>query len=249
MAKILLYDIETSPNFGAYFQLYREGNIVWTSKHWYILSFAYKWLNEKKVYVKALPDYDLYKIDPENDFELVKDLRELFSSADIVVAHNGVAFDTKKTYARFIHHKLPPPEPVKEIDTKLIAKKHFKFDSNKLDDLGDYLGVGRKLQTGGFVLWRDCLKGDLKAWDKMKKYNKGDVELLEKIYLCFRPYIVNHHNIGLINGDLEACPKCGSKDIIRRGYGFTAVSKYQRYYCHSCKAWSRGKNIERTQVR
>lgn len=42
MTKTLLYDIETSPNIGAYFQLYKEGNIVWNVKHWHMLSFAYK---------------------------------------------------------------------------------------------------------------------------------------------------------------------------------------------------------------
>lgn len=252
MAKTLIYDIETSPNFGAYFQLYKENNIVWTSKHWYMLSFAWKWLGEKKIYCKALPDYSLYKKDPENDLLLVKDLWQLFNEADIIIAHNGVAFDTKKTNARFIHHKLKPPEPYHEIDTKLIAKKHFKFDSNKLDDLGDYLGVGRKLQTGGFILWKECLEGKEKAWNTMKRYNKGDVDLLEKIYLCMRPYIKNHPNTALMDGELSACPNCGSKNIIRKGFAFNRATVMQRYKCTDCGAWSRRpqtKFNKETQIR
>lgn len=238
MAKILFYDIETSPNFGAYFQLYKEGNIVWTTKHWYMLSFAYKWAGDKTTKCVALPDFPLYKKDKENDYEVVKRLWDLFDNADIVVAHNGVAFDTKKSYARFIHHKLPPPSPVMEVDTKLVAKKHFKFDSNKLDDLGDYLRIGRKLNTGGFVLWRDCLSGDKKAWDTMKRYNKGDVELLEKVYLAMRPYISTHPNRALLDGHKTACPNCGSLNIKKAGFAYTRVTVNQRYKCNDCNHYS-----------
>ena len=214
-----------------------------------MLSFAYKWLEEKKTYVKALPDYPLYKLDPENDLSLITDLWALFNEADIVVAHNGVAFDTKKTYARFIHHRLPPPESVHEIDTKLVAKRYFKFDSNKLDDLGDYLGVGRKLQTGGFVLWKDCIDGNPKAWAKMCKYNKGDVDLLEKIYLCMRPYIKTHPNVALMNKKIHNCPKCNSPKTQKRGFALTRVSRFQRWQCLSCGGWSQSTLKDNSQIR
>lgn len=235
--KILLYDIETAPSIGAYFQLYKEGNIIWTEKHWYILSFAYKWLNKKGVNVLALPDFDTYKKEPENDKLLVKELWKLFNESDVIIAHHGVAFDTKKSNARFIYHGLPPPEPYKEVDTRRIAKQYFKFDSNKLDDLGDYLNLGRKLRTGGLELWRDCLKGNLKAWNTMKKYNKGDVVLLEKIYLKLRPYIKNHPNRALIEGKKIACPNCGSLRVNKRGFLYTRVSVRQQYQCRDCRSW------------
>lgn len=172
--KILLYDIETSPNIGAYFNPYADkgSNIVWIERHWHLLSFAYKWLGESKTYVHALPDYKkTYKANPHDDSELVKELWGLMDMSHIVIAHNGIAFDTKKSNARFIYHSLPPPTPYKEIDTKLVAKRYFKFDSNRLDSLGDYLGVGRKLRHTGAELWRECLNGDEKAWSLMKKYN------------------------------------------------------------------------------
>ena len=236
-AKILLYDIETSPNFGAYFQLYREGNIVWTEKHWYMLSFAWKWLDGKKTTVHALPDYKTYKKDPENDIELVKELWSLLDQANVIIAHNGAAFDTKKTTARFAFHGLLPPTPYKEIDTKLVAKKFFKFDSNKLDDLGDYLKVGRKLSHHGMELWKDCLKGDTKAWNLMRRYNQQDVVLLEKIYLRLRPFIQQHPNIALMNGDLVACPNCGDSNVTRQGYRTSRVGRRERFQCQACGSW------------
>ena len=237
MPKVLLYDIETSPNIGAYFQLYREGNIVWTVEHWHVLSFSWKWLDEKTTHVCALPDYKLYKKDPKNDLELVKELWSLLDQADIIISHNGVAFDNKKTLSRFIYHSLPPPTPYLEMDTKLIAKKYFKFDSNKLDDLGDYLKLGRKLQHGGMELWKGCLEGDMKCWKLMKAYNVQDTILLEKIYLKMRPYIQQHPNIALFRGKVTACPNCGSIKMERRGYRLSRVSRFQRYQCTECGSW------------
>ncbi len=246
--KILLYDIETSPSLGRYFELYKEGNIVWKETDWYILSFAWKWLGEKQTHVLSLPDFPLWKKDKENDKSLVAYLHSLFDDADIIIAHNGNSFDQKKSNARFIFHGFPPPEPYKQIDTKLVAKRYFKFDSNKLDDLGDYFKIGKKLQTGGIQLWKDCLNGDKKAWAKMCKYNKQDVILLEKVYLKMLPWMDSHPNIALMRGEIEACPNCGSNHVQKRGFGFNASSKYQRIQCMNCGSWKK-QPIKGGQVR
>jgi DNA polymerase elongation subunit (family B) len=238
MVKTLLFDIETAPNLGAYFNPYTEGNIVWTENHWYILSFAWKWLGEKKVKVCSLPDFKkTYAKDKCNDIDVVKELWGLFDEADVIVAHNGVAFDSKKVKARFLVHGLRPPEPSQEVDTLLIAKRYFKFDSNSLNNLSEFLGLGSKLPHHGFKLWKDCMDGDRKAWRLMCKYNAQDVTLLEKVYLRFRPYIRNHPNVALMNGDLVACPNCGSKNVIREGVRWNRVTSQQQFRCKDCNSW------------
>lgn len=236
--KILFYDIETAPNIGAIWGKY-EQDVIWFEKDWYILSFSYKWLGDKTATVIALPDFKLYKKEPENDRELVKALWEKLNEADIVVAHYGDAFDNKKSSTRFIQHGLTPPAPYKSVDTKKVAAKYFKFDSNKLMDLGRYLDVGTKMETGGSGLWRKCMLGDSKAWDTMKKYNKQDVELLEQIYLKMLPWITTHPNT---NGYKEGvvCPRCGSSHLNSRGNAVLASgTQYKRYQCQDCGAWSR----------
>jgi hypothetical protein len=237
--RVLLYDIETSPNIGAYFELYREGNILWNDEHWHILSVAWKWLGGSFVGVKALPDYPGYKKNMKDDRALVSDLWNLMNTADIVIAHNGAAFDTKKTCARFMVHGMKPPRPYKEVDTKLVAKRYFRFDSNKLDDIADYLGVGRKMEHGGISLWKKVLAGDRKAWETMKAYNKHDVVLLEKIYIKMLPYIRNHPNLALLRGFSTACPNCGSTKIEEAGVAHNGrVREQEQMRCLTCGAWS-----------
>lgn len=244
--KILIFDIETSPNLGWVWGKW-EQNVVSFKENWYIMSFAYKWLDESKTYVKSLPDYPIYKKSKTDDKELVSDLWDLFDEADVIIAHNGDQFDVKKANTRFLMHGFAAPSSYKTIDTKKVAKKYFRFDSNKLDDLGEYLQLGRKIDTGGFDLWLECMAGNMKAWKKMCKYNVQDVILLEKVYLELRNWMTNHPNSNVFDNTEGSCPTCGSTNVQKRGHGVTTISKYQRYQCQDCGSWSRGK-IEKTNV-
>jgi len=234
--KILLFDIETAPNLAYVWRLY-EANAIDVKSNWYMISFAYKWLGEKRIKAYSLPDFDLYKKQPENDRELCYKLWELMGEADVVIAHNSQAFDVKKSQGKFLQHGFPPPKPFKQVDTLKVARKYFKFDSNKLDNLAKYLGIGEKMQTGGKKLWLDCMNGDLKAWAKMVKYNKKDVDLLEKVYLRMRPWIDNHPNSNLYNKTCEKCPNCGG-DTTKQGLKHNRATTLQQYKCKECGAWS-----------
>ncbi len=235
--KVLLYDIETAPNLVHTWGIY-EQTALEVVRPWYILCFAYKWLDDVNTKVVALPDYEKdYKKDPENDYQLVKYLHELFSEADIVIAHNGNSFDQKKVSARFLVHGFDPPTHYRQIDTLREARKNFRFDSNRLNDLGITLGLGKKVDTGGYSLWQGVMANDSSAWRKMKKYNKQDVVLLELIYKALRPWISNHPNVSFIGGDVDGCPKCGSKSMQKRGIKHNKTNSYQSYQCNSCRGW------------
>lgn len=231
--KILLFDEETAPSLGWYFDLWKEGNIVGTKIEWYMLSFAYKWYGEKRVHSFSLPDFKGYKPGSENDEALIKELWKLFNEADILIAHNGDKFDIKKANARFAYYNLPPPSPYKTVDTLKVAKKYFGFTSNKLDSLGDHLGYGRKVVHTGFNLWQGCMKGDPQAWKKMVEYNKRDVDLLEKIYKHFLPWIQNHPTM-----NFNGCPNCGHTEMQRRGFNYLKKHTTQKLQCKKCRAWT-----------
>lgn len=227
--RILLFDIETSPNVGYTWGKY-EQNVVQFKEGWNLLSFAYKWLGEKQVYVVSMRQSRSLK----NDFFVVKRLHALFNEADVVVAHNGKSFDVKMAQSKFMMHGLPPPSPFVTIDTKTIAKRYGRFMSNSLDDLGEDLKLGRKMKHDGFETWLGCMAGDNKAWDTLERYNKQDVVLLERLYLCLRGYMSNHPRIHWST----SCEVCGGK-VHGRGVERSKTRFYRRVACQECGSWRR----------
>jgi DNA polymerase III, epsilon subunit and related 3''-5'' exonucleases len=238
-AKIALLDIETAPNLGYTWGKW-EQNVIAFERQWFMLSYAWKWLEAPEIYCKGLNDYKDYSKDPYSDRRLLQDLWQVFDEADIIVAHNGDAFDVKKSNARFIIHDLLPPSTYKTFDTLKAAKKHFKFESNKLGDLGEYLEVGSKLPHTGFSVWKGCMAGDEASWKTLKEYNIQDVLLLERVYLKLRPWAVGHPNL-TIYGDKEGCHTCGSHNVQRRGFNYAKVQTRQRWRCNDCGSWYSGK--------
>lgn len=235
--KILIWDIEITHNIVAKFGLQEEWiastNILQES---YIVCAAWKWLGEKKVHsISVLDDPKLYAKDPHNDAHVVKKLHEVLSEADVIVAHNGDKFDLKFTEGRIIIHNLTPLPPLQKVDTLKVAKKRFKFNANNLNYLGKILGVGQKIKTDS-GLWLQVLNGDSSAIKKMETYNRGDVELLEKVFKKLQPYIPNHPLKG--NGVSE-CPRCASKKVQSRGFAKTMTRVYRRFQCQDCGGWFR----------
>ena len=227
--KILLFDLETSPNLGYVWGKW-EQNVLSYTKEWELLSVAYKWLDEKEVHCLKRPDFK-----DKTDKALTKELKKLLDQAEIVIAHNGDEFDIKKSNAKFIQHGLGPTSAYQKIDTKKVAKKYFKFNSNSLDDLGQLLGVGRKEKTGGFDLWLDCMAGKKEAWKRMVQYNKQDVLLLERVYLKLRPWMEQHPNVSFLQDDLpNGCPKCGEKKLYPKGFKYNKTGKVRQYVCTNC---------------
>jgi DNA polymerase elongation subunit (family B) len=245
--KILFFDIETAPNLGWCWGKF-EQNIIEYEQEWYMLSWSAKWQNGKHV-TKCLADYDGYEPRTESDKALVTELWELFNQADVIVGHNGDKFDIKRSQTRFIEHGLLPPEPYKTVDTLKVARRHFAFNSNKLDDLGRRLGVGRKLKHSGFDLWKGAMFGDEQSWNVMKKYNRQDVLLLERVYDKLLPWITNHPNVTVLQNDDFGCRNCGSRDLQKRGYSITATGQRQRYQCQDCGTWMQGKHLPMLEVR
>lgn len=235
--KILIFDIETSPNIGYTWGKW-EQNVVEFIEESYIMCVSYKWLDSKKIYSIAISDFK-----KDGKRKLVEKIHELFNEADIIIAHNGDEFDIKMSNREFARYNMKPPSPYSTIDTKKLAKGKFRFNSNKLDDLGEFLGVGRKISTGGFQLWIDCLHGDKKAWKRMICYNKQDVALLEKIYLKLRPWSKNHPFISI--EDKKNCPVCGSVNIQKRGFHYSKSFLQQKYQCIDCGKWYHGNSKQR----
>ena len=233
--KILLYDIENTPTVVTTWRLW-EADAIETLEEWYILSYAWKWLGEKETHVVALPDFKGYKKNMKDDKALCESLNKLQSEADLVIAHNGDAHDQKKSNARFIYNGLKPASPFKSIDTMKVAKKYFKFNSNSLNNLGTYLKLGNKVENSGIKLWRACMNGDMKAWALMKKYNKQDVVLLEKVYMKLLPWIALHPSAVFYQAPFD-CPNCGSSNMTKHKRKIVKGGWRQQMQCQSCGSY------------
>lgn len=241
--KTLILDVETSPILASVWELFDQNvGLEQIKVDWHLLSFAAKWLGSKDV---IYADQSKAK-DIEDDRALLKQLHGLLDQADIIVGHNCRRFDLKKINARLIVLGFAPPSPYKIIDTLEIAKRYFKFSSNKLAFLSQHLCKVKKLEHKkfpGFQLWKECLARNPEAWKEMKKYNVQDTFSTEELYNRLKGWHIIGPNIGLYNGEAFVCPKCGSDKIERRGYSYTGVGKYQRYQCKACAGWSRGATL------
>jgi hypothetical protein len=237
--KVLLIDIETAPILGFCWGLF-DNNIALNQIHkdWHLLSFSAKFLGSNKIIYKDQRDAK----NIEDDKDLLKDIWKLLDEADIVVGQNSKSFDIKKINARFVVNGFKPPSSFKQIDTLQLARKNFGFTSNKLEYLTNKLNKKYKKsahkQFNGFELWKECLKGNLKAWKEMEKYNKLDVLSLEELYTKLVPWDSSVNFNLYHNGLINQC-KCGSKNLKKYGFAYTTVGKYQRYQCSDCGAETR----------
>ncbi len=248
--RILLYDIETSPLHILSWTLWNIDYAAHLEQDTHLLSIAWKWLGERQTHVLGLDDFPKrFAKDSTDDYELAAKMAALFDEADMVVAHNGRAFDSKKVLSRLIQNGFPPPSPFKDYDTLKAAKAIFAFTSNRLDDICKYLGFGQKLATGGIDLWRGCEAGDPKAWAKMKKYNKHDVILLEELYYRIRTWDKRHPNLATMADRPHACPVCLSEEgMIIRGYSYNAVTKRAKFQCKACGKYTGARKTERVDT-
>lgn len=239
--RILIADIETLPLEVWTWGLFDQNiGLNQVKSDWAVLSWSAKWLGEKKVM------YDDVRNDkPRDDKRVLRGIWALLDEADIVIWHYGSAFDHKKLNARFILNGFRPPSPYQQIDTKKLASKTFGFTSNKLEYLTESLNKKYKKSKhkkfSGFDMWKECIKGNVAAYNEMRAYNKMDVLSLEELYLKIIPWH-NPHDFRVFHDEATPeCGTCGSHNLQRRGFNHTKSGRFKRYQCSDCGTWSSDK--------
>lgn len=233
-ARILLFDLESTPSVTATFGRFRQNiglDAVLEEGGW-LLSIAWKFLGETKVSSAALTPAEALARD---DSRLVAMLYELFEESDFVMAHNLLQFDLPLFKTRLIVNGFPPPKTVKPVDTLQIAKK-LKFNSNRLGGLAQELGLTKKIENSGMPLWTACMRGEQQALDDMQAYNEGDIVTLEQVYVALRAFDTKSPNQALYHADNHLrCKVCGSLEVVETGNSvFTAASEFKETKCNNC---------------
>jgi hypothetical protein len=207
--KRLFIDIETSPNIvlswrvGWKIKIDAE-NII---KERAIICICYKWQHEKTVrFLKWDKD--------QNDKKMVAEIVKVMNQADEIVGQNILDFDLSWIKTRAAFHHIGTNPYYKIVDTLKFSRRNMYFNSNRLDYLGKYLGVGGKIKTE-FNLWKKVLlDNDKHALDTMVKYCKRDVVLLENVYKRLAEHMPPSTHAGVLahNGKWT-CPYCASKNV------------------------------------
>lgn len=100
---------------------------------------------------------------------------------------------------------------------------------------------GNKIKHRGFDMWEGCMAGKVRDWRDMKRYNKGDVVQLRRIFLRLRPWIKSYPM------EYDAC-RCGETRAQKHGMTHTRTVSYVRLQCNNCGAWRRGDSVKRRAV-
>lgn len=227
----LFFDIETSPNIGLFWEAGYKKNIDYSNiiKERAIICICYKWEDDKEV-------NEVHWDSKQCDKTLLQKFIKVANQADELIGHNGDRFDLAWIRTRCLYHRIDMFPKYVTIDTLKVARSSFKFNSNKLNYIADYLGIGQKIKTE-FGMWKDIvLNKDKKAMDKMIVYCKKDVILLEKVFKELNNHIAAKTHYGVkFGGERGNCPECGSDNVLRGRKMVTAsgVNKIQ-YRCGNC---------------
>lgn len=204
--KRLFFDIETSPNVVyswrvGYKLSLSHDNII---KERAIICVSWKWEGEKEVHTLAWDK-------KQNDKKLLQKFIPILDSADEVIGHNGDRFDMKWLRGRCLYHGVPMKPTYTTTDTLKIAKYGFNLNSNRLDYIAKFLGVGAKTKHRGWDMWVDVMNNDKKALSEMVTYCENDVVILENVYQKLKNYSKPKIHYAALNGlEKWTCPDCGT---------------------------------------
>lgn len=207
--KRLFFDIETSPNVVYAWRIGYNINLqphdIITERR--IISIHYSWENEDTVHYLT---WDENQCDKKMLVEFIK----VMNQADEIIGHNSDRFDEKWIRTRCIYHRIQAMPKYKSLDTLKKAKFGFNFNSNKLDYIAKFLGVGAKVEHSGFDMWKGVMNNDAEALKEMVTYGNGDVIVLKDVYYAMQSYIKQNSHAGVFNTRMKySCPICGNEEV------------------------------------
>lgn len=243
--KVCIIDVETSAAkvycFGRWNQNIGQDNVY--EEGGKILCASWRWLGEDTTYSIHLSPTDITAGD---DYNTVNKLFHLYTEADVVVMHNAKKFDHKVIQTRVLYWLGVELPTVKVIDTLQIAKTKLRLPSNKLDSIGEYFNLGRKIKTEGISLWAKVQEGCTESMAKMVTYCKQDVNLLYDVYVlltCLGTANSGFNAGHYYNDNKLRCKECGSTNLTESNRSiYTLRGQYREYYCDDCGATVRDSN-------
>lgn len=239
--RIVLWDLETLPNLPEALKVFPQlsdyPGLTLKAQINSIICFGWKVLGEKKVSCVNAWDFPGWDKDVNHDKELCKAAYDVLKDANVVVTHNGKRFDWRFLQTRLLIHGFPPLPKIIHIDTCSESKKYLYTFNNRLNNLAKCFSLRKKVDHEGWDLWVKTHAKDKKALEKMTRYCKGDVLVLEEIFNVMRPLIKGIPNENQFVKH-DCCPKCGSDRMQSRGFSMSKEKTNRRFQCQDCGSWS-----------
>jgi len=223
---VLIFDLELAPLIANVYSLWNNDFISHKDleRDFFIYSFAAKFWGEEEIYYFDNRDQDNF----EDDQDLLIHLSNLINQADVIVGFNSIKFDMKKLNTRLIINRLPQCKPVKHIDLYRIAKEKFAFTSNSLAYLSKTLTPHtEKLSHSkypGKEMIKECLRGNIDAWEENRKYNEMDVLATEALLEVMLPWSDKAVNLALFSDEPDTLDNWEPV-----GFHYTSAGKYKVY--------------------
>lgn len=232
----LFVDIETSQNLAL---IWRPGSRIFVSykdivRERAVICVALKWQGDP---VQTFT-WDRHQCDKA----MLRKVIPIIAQADEVVGHNIERFDIGWLRGRALFHGLQLPL-VRMVDTLKWARKYYNFNSNRLDYLARFFGIGQKTEafTEGAGSWRKVfLDNDRRELKRMVEYCANDVSgLLEPVWERFSIVCPAATHAGVIeHGEKWSCPRCASHHVYQNQRKVTAMgSERFTMHCKDCHGY------------
>lgn len=220
MPKVLIFDIETtnlSADFGT------------------LLCVGYKWLGQKAVHVISVLDTDAFTKDPTDDRDVVRRFLDVYKSADLVCAFNGINFDRPYLLAKALEYDIEVPPNIPMCDPYWTVKSNLRISRKNLWTVQKFLRLSNSKTGVDGKIWKRASVGHIPSVKKIIKHCRADVLTLEEAYLRLRPLMRAHYRL---SDDLGHCRFCNGENLQSRGKNVSKTKGPQRrVQCMDCAGW------------
>jgi len=248
--RILFYDIETTPLkayvWGLGKQVVRHNQLDNMFKNWGIICITYCWNDNKKA------ECIDWGYEEQDTSKVVYEFGKIIAQADHVIGKNNKRFDDKMlNAARMLHDMEGFPQWMKYTDDlEKQMRKYFRLPSYSLDFISGHFGLGGKIKME-FQDWIDIVEktpNGLKAFNKMLKYGKKDVEDTRTLWNKISKHFEPRFNVARFFDRPMACKQCGSCKIhINKTHRVEGNVKYKEYKCNECLRYAGRMNYNTVQ--
>lgn len=236
--KIVGLDIETSPalvyTYGLFNQNIGIHQIVENPR---ITCFSWQNYGEKKVNFAS--EYH------DGRQGMLEKLYQVRNSNDIFIGYNSRRFDLPWIDGELLEAGFEIAPKALHIDLLSVFRANTKYISKKLDYVSQLMLQDKKIDVNTLKLTLECFSDDekvsAKAWALMKRYSIKDTALLFPIFEIVKPWVKMPAPINVF--DLDSCPRCGSVNLVKRGFSYSTTGASQRWRCSDCKGYLTGAKV------